>query len=235
MGSISRTTRSRHACRSATLRALRLSAGGAAAPAVVAGPVAAGVDDGNGPYLRPATKTVHRTQIHASAESHQGELPAAPPPPPPPPLLRCALAGTPGPRSSCRRSASQALDPATALMLRRAVRAVDAGSLSRGERGRVNSERKHCKHLTQGAAQTARCRSHAIDSYMCAACDTVSEYTNVSETLHALRSLTPATLQPVERGGTRHGFCRQDLGRSRAQPRVDTGEGNLYDTALGGV
>ena len=118
MGSISRTTRSRHACRSATLRALRLSAGGAAAPAVVAGPVAAGVDDGNGPYLRPATKTVHRTQIHASAESHQGELPAAPPPPPPPPLLRCALAGTPGPRSSCRRSASQALDPATALMLR---------------------------------------------------------------------------------------------------------------------
>ena len=156
MGSISRTTRSRHACRSATLRALRLSAGGAAAPAVVAGPVAAGVDDGNGPYLRPATKTVHRTQIHASAESHQGELPAAPPPPPPPPpppLLRCALAGTPGPRSSCRRSASQALDPATALMLMRGSR-VRAGSLSRRERGRVNRERNFSASKSRKAEHT---------------------------------------------------------------------------------
>ena len=31
----------------------------------------------------------------------------------------------------------------------------------------------------------------------------------------ASHTLTPAALQPVERGGARHGFCRQHLGRRR--------------------
>ena len=174
--------------------------------------MAAGVDDGNGPYLRPATKTVHRTQIHASAESHQGELPAAPPPPPPPPppLLRCALAGTPGPRSSCRRSASQALDPATALMLMRAVRGFTRVRYPVASGG-GSTRNATFLQVCHAKRSTVRCLSHANNGrYMCSAYDTVSENST------CLRpSYTPSALTHPMGGRGRHAQGTRRRGRPR--------------------